>query len=143
MNDADFQTLAGLGRAIGTSAPEHAEWKWDASARVALAVLTVEEVGRLCSALAETCEHDWTVENVGECSEDVGIMIREMGDLRPGQHLFCSGMGAGDFVYLAVWPWNDQAHVSVRFGLYYATGRHDDSAVHNGVIKRGLGIGSS
>ena len=140
MNDAAFQILAGLGQAISTSAPEHAEWKWDASARVALAVMTVDEVERVYSALADASAHDWTVENIGTCTEDVALMIREMGDLRPGQHLFCSEMGAGDFVYLAVWPWNDQAHVSVRFGVYYTTGTHDDSAVHNGVIKRGLGI---
>jgi hypothetical protein len=47
-------------------------------------------------------------------------------------------MDPGDFVYLASWPWNDQVHVSVRFGVYYSTGSHDDSAVHTGVIKRGL-----
>ena len=140
MNDAALEALTGMGRVLTTNAPAGLQWSWDGAARVALVVSTVEAVGSLFSALAEAGD-DWTVDSVGGSPDDVGAMIRKLGGLRPGQHLFSAGMGGGDFAYLACWPWGGNVKISLRFGVYYAAGAHDDAAVHQDAIKRGLSIG--
>jgi hypothetical protein len=140
MNEESIAVIARLGEALDTAVPDDADWTWEERFRAALVVLSVEDTRTLYGALSKVCDQDWTVDNVDQCPSDVRILVNEMGGLRTGQHMFSASMEASSFAYFSSWPWNDEAHVSVRFGVFYPEGDKAKYSTSRFMIKRGLGI---
>ena len=140
MNEESIAVIARIGEALENAMPEDADWKWEDRFRAALVVLSAEDTQKLYGVLSGVCDHDWTVDNVGECSSNVRILVDEMGGLRAGQHMFSASMEASSFAYFSSWPWNDGEHVSVRFGVFYPDGDAARYTTSRFMIKRGLGI---
>ena len=141
MTDNAFDAFVPIGRAASTLLPANREWKWEDRLMTAVVVLEIEETGAVYGALKDLCADMWVTSNVALCSPEVGALVTEMAGLRDGQFLFATTLDPNSFASFTTWPWEDGAHVSVRFGVYYPAGKLSDYAMSNLVIKRGLEIG--
>ena len=140
MNADVYEVLSKIGPALDGAIPDDAQWKWEDRFDAALVVVRSADAQKVYAALSAACDHEWTSDNAGTCPEEIGKLLGDMGGLRAGQHLFTSWIDAFSFAYLSSWPWNDQAHVSIRFGIFYPGGDFADGASAKIMLSRGLGI---
>ena len=139
MNTDVYEVLSKIGPALDDAVPDNAEWKWEERFDAALVVVNTAHAQKVYAALSEACDHQWTSDNASNCSEEVGKPWTIWGLARWAAPVHI--MDRRVFVrYLSSWPWNDQAHVSIRFGIFYPGGDFADGASAKIMLSRGLGI---
>ena len=142
MTDEAFEILSVVGRAADEAAPSGANWSWEDRFQAALLVLESSEVATFFAQVGTHCEEEWSSSDVAVCSVEVGALVTEMAGLRAGQQLLVRRLDDNSFAYFTSWPWEDNQHVSIRFGVFYPAGELTDYAVSNIAIRRGLGVES-
>jgi|GEM_PF-2814778 len=142
MTDEAFEILSEVGRAADEAAPSGSSWIWEDRFQAALLVLECSEVAPFFDLVGSHCDENWSSSDVAVCSPDVGALVTEMAGLRAGQQLLVRKLDSRSFAYFTSWPWGDNEHVSIRFGVFYPAGELTDYAVSNIAIRRGLGVES-
>ena len=86
--------------------------------------------------LAAACDDTWIAGALSNCPTAITSLVEEMGGLRQNQHLFSCRIDEHSFAYISSWPWSDQHHVSVRFGVHHLGGTQVEILTHKILIKR-------
>jgi hypothetical protein len=140
MTDEAFEILSVVGQAADKAALSGSSWSWEDRFQAALLVLECPEVAPFFALVRSECEEEWSSSDVAVCSVEVGALVTEMAGLRAGQQLLVRKLDDKSFAYFTSWPWEDNAHVSIRFGVFYPAGELTDYAISNIAIRRGLGV---
>ena len=89
-------------------------WKWDKDFEALLAEFSAKDQEKVSSILERHFSLKWDSDTIRKAPDVVKTNTGHLGDLRRGQMLFTSDPEGNVFIFVAWWPWDDSAVVSVR-----------------------------
>ncbi len=98
-------------------------WGWDERFRTALMVLQGDAADELSERMSEVFDQVWNEETITEASSEIQHLVTYLSGLRDEQRLHTLILDDSTIVYVALWPWAGNSHVSYRLGAFraYAT----------------------
>ena len=98
-------------------------WGWDERFRTALMVLQGDAAEGLSQRVADIFDQVWSEDSISEASSEIQHLVKYLSGLRDDQRLHTFILDDSAIVFVALWPWAGNSHVSYRFGVFkaYAT----------------------
>lgn len=99
-----------------------APWRWDKQANLALAVIERQDDVMIELPLTLEFPNKWDFSTIDDADEAIRNFFQVGFGLIPGQKLFATHPVDGKVLYVAWWPWGDDARISLRMGLFSVSG---------------------
>jgi len=99
-------------------------WAWDHRYKTAVQILLQEQVKSTQQAIALCFPNQWSSRSPKPLPTPICALINDLAGLEEGQTLYTRPLPGKHLFFAALWPWDDQSHVSLRVGLYSMSFRH-------------------
>ena len=111
------------------------EWKWDSRFGTVLAEFPVDKKAEVLGLLEGSLVSSWDSATIKDAPEIARDVVKGLGGLMSGQLLLLSDPADDVLIYCAWWPWGNGQTVSIRIGLFSASGLDADRKALTTVLR--------
>ena len=126
MQPDSSQRFADICAKISLNLPQNATWQWDDTFGTAWVAFEKTDVDLVLFPMIKEFDHQWDFSSLQGTSGPFFEYFHSSFGVIPGQRIFTTDDGAGWTLFAVWWPWGDDITISLRIGLFQASGQ--DSA---------------
>lgn len=117
-----------ISQRVSLNIPDKTPWRWDREFNLALTVIERQDDVVIELPLTQEFPYKWDFSTIDDADQAVRDFFEAGFGLIPGQKLFTTDPIDGKVLYVAWWPWGDDARISLRMGLITISGPKMDNA---------------
>lgn len=120
---ANLDKFKEISERVSLNIPGKTPWQWDNGFNLALTVIERQDDVMIELPLTLEFPHKWDFSTIDDADEAIRDFFQVGFGLIPGQKLFTTDPIDGKVLYVAWWPWGDDARISLRMGLISVFGK--------------------
>jgi hypothetical protein len=128
MPRTDLDTLETICQRISLNIPETCPWRWDKEFNLALTVIDRQDEIMVELPLTLEFSNKWDFASITDADAPIHDFFQGGFGVVPGQKVFTMDPVNGVVLYVAWWPWGDDARISLRLGLFSVSGEKLNNA---------------
>lgn len=118
MRPRNISKFAGICAKISLNLPQASAWRWDKAFGTALAAFEKTDSDLIIFPLIKEFDHRWDFSSLQGTTGPFFEYFHATFGMIPGQLIFTTADQNGWTLFAVWWPWGDDAHISLRIGLY-------------------------
>jgi hypothetical protein len=140
MPRTDLEELKTICERISLNIPKNSPWRWDKEFNLALTVIDRQDEIMVELPLTLEFSHKWDFTTINDAEAPIRDYFQAGFGIVPGQKVFTMAPINGVILYVAWWPWGDDARISLRLGLVSVSDEKLNNADVKALICRWLNL---